>query len=205
MISAALEISIKCPKCDHPVPLDGPVESAHCPSCQQDAAISPEYWKDIFKSILEDMNELKEGEGRNSTIFGEFNTTLLYGRQQPRCGKCKTTFQLPSDLSKEAELVCAKCGEKSLLFPTPEKLRQAGTKAKAFVGAALKGAPPTDAGTASKPVIFLCPQCGGSLHIDGKDRMVNCTFCKADIYLPDDLWLRLHPAKVKGRWYTVFA
>jgi hypothetical protein len=35
-------------------------------------------------------------------------------------------------------------------------------------------------------------------------RLCPCSFCRADVYLPDDLWRRLHPAKVVQRWYITF-
>ena len=38
--------------------------------------------------------------------------------------------------------------------------------------------------------------------IDGEDRIVICEYCETNVYLPDDLWLRLHPAKKKNRWFV---
>jgi len=51
-------------------------------------------------------------------------------------------------------------------------------------------------------IVFTCPQCGGALKIDGSERMPVCQFCNTNVYLPDDLWLRMHPAKMKVRWYV---
>jgi DNA-directed RNA polymerase subunit RPC12/RpoP len=204
MQSAALELSINCPKCDQPVPLEGPLERVNCPHCQRDIEIPHDYWKDILKDVREDLKEFAEGEGRNSTIFGQFHTTLLYGKQQPRCGKCKTNFLLPKDLTVAAELTCPKCSQKSPLAPAPAWLSALDPTTLAFVGALVLDQPAGKEAAISEPVIFLCPKCGGSLSIDGKERLVKCQFCTSQIYLPDDLWLRLHPAKVKERWYAVF-
>jgi len=201
---AALELSIKCPKCDQPVPLAGPLERVNCPHCQRDIEIPRDYWKDILKDVRGDLGELAEGEGRNSTIFGTFNTTLLYGRQRPRCGKCKTNFELPKDLAAPAELVCHKCSEKSPCSPSPAWLQALYPGVLAFVGALVMDQSAGKEIAVSEPIIFLCPKCGGSLSIDGKERLVKCQFCTSQIYLPDDLWLMLHPAKVKERWYAVF-
>lgn len=57
--------------------------------------------------------------------------------------------------------------------------------------------------SSSKPILFTCPSCAGNLEIDGTDRMISCKFCNSQIYLPDDLWFRLHPAKEVERWYMV--
>jgi hypothetical protein len=54
---------------------------------------------------------------------------------------------------------------------------------------------------AAKPVMFSCLSCGGALKVDGKSRTVTCTQCNNDNYLPDALWLRLHPAKVSHAFF----
>jgi hypothetical protein len=33
--------------------------------------------------------------------------------------------------------------------------------------------------------------------------MVKCSFCDASVYLPDDLWFELHPARTVDRWYII--
>ncbi len=58
--------------------------------------------------------------------------------------------------------------------------------------------------TVSEPVAFSCPQCAGSLMIDGNERLIQCEYCETRVYLPDDLWLQLHPAKKKTRWFIGF-
>ena len=57
---------------------------------------------------------------------------------------------------------------------------------------------------AAHPVLFTCPSCAGNLEIDGSSRMIKCKYCSSEIYLPDDLWFRLHPVKEVERWYAVF-
>ncbi|MBY9000668.1 MAG: hypothetical protein KGD64_07125 [Candidatus Heimdallarchaeota archaeon] len=64
----------------------------------------------------------------------------------------------------------------------------------------LKGSEPAISGG----IALTCPKCAGALIIDGKDRLVPCKYCGVNVYLPDDLWLRLHPVEVKSRWYLVY-
>ena len=45
----------------------------------------------------------------------------------------------------------------------------------------------------TKPVLFSCLQCGAALRIDGTTRAVTCEFCSASNYLPDGVWMLLHP------------
>jgi hypothetical protein len=58
---------------------------------------------------------------------------------------------------------------------------------------------------AARPVLMQCPGCGGPLAIThDSPRTTRCQHCKADVYLPDDLWRRLHPAKTVREWYVRF-
>jgi WD40 repeat protein len=56
---------------------------------------------------------------------------------------------------------------------------------------------------AVKPILFSCPSCAGNLEVDGSDRVIKCKYCNSEIYLPDDLWFRMHPVEVVERWYIV--
>ncbi len=201
-----IECGVKCPKCDNPVPLNGPWETAHCDHCQADFDIPHDYWTDIFKDILEEIKtgELKAGEGRNSTIWGTFNTTLMYGNQIPYCLGCGTDFTDDALTPNAGTLKCAKCGETSVVSPSPEWLKEEFPSAKLFVNATLRTGDEPETEGVSGPVAFTCLKCGGALVVDGEDRLVPCQFCNVKVYLPDDLWLRLHPAKSKTRWFVVF-
>jgi hypothetical protein len=199
-----IECGVKCPKCDNPVPLNGPWESAHCDHCQADFDVPRDYWTDIFKDILGEIKEgeLGEGEGRNSTIWGTFNTTLMYGNQIPYCLGCGTDFPEASLKPDAGTLACAKCGETVETALPPAWLAE--FRPRLLVGASVSGADEPQPEGVPGPVAFTCPKCGGALVVDGSDRLVPCQFCDVKVYLPDDLWLRLHPAKSKSRWFVVF-
>ncbi len=200
-----IECSINCPKCDSPVMLNGPLEKAHCERCQSDTDVPHEYWKDILENILEEVkNELKEGEGSNSNIFGMFKTTLLYGRLKPRCEECKTYFEVNEGLSEAYVHKCSECGCSIEISPCPSWLKKIHPAIKLLVNADLKSSSGKEPPAISGPIVFSCPKCGGALTIDGMDRLVPCEYCGVNVYLPDDLWLRLHPAKTKERWFIGF-
>ena len=206
MIYAMVECAISCPKCDGPVPLNGPWEAAHCDRCQTDTPVPHDFWKGVFDDILEEIRsgELKEGEGRNSTQFGMFRTTLLYGCLKARCEKCKTGIEVDENLAAPYVHACPGCGLKTDVAPSPPWLRQVVPPARVLVAAQMLSGGDVGKSAAIGPVIFTCPQCGGALKVDGSDRLIPCTFCGASVYLPDDLWLRLHPAKTKARWFVGF-
>ncbi len=204
MISSSIECSISCPKCDSSIILNGPLEEAHCNACQNNFEISHDFWQGIFSSILNDlMTDLENGYGRNSTIFGEFNTRLRYFYTQPYCAKCKVKLTIPNDIKKKGKITCSSCNEEKTIAPVPSWLKKELPAAKLFVNAIItdEDVPKTDL---SEGVALTCPRCGGSLIIDGKERIVPCEYCSIHVYLPDDLWLRLHPVLVKAEWFIVF-
>jgi len=55
------------------------------------------------------------------------------------------------------------------------------------------------------PVVMSCPKCSASLELDEKSkRLTTCGDCGTDVYLPDELWRRLHPVTRTGRWYLEY-
>jgi ribosomal protein S27E len=58
---------------------------------------------------------------------------------------------------------------------------------------------------ATRPVSFACPDCGANLKIAADaPRILACSFCKADLFLPDPLWRALHPVKKRVPWVVAF-
>jgi hypothetical protein len=52
---------------------------------------------------------------------------------------------------------------------------------------------------------MACPQCNGGLTITPETpRTMTCAFCGVQVFLPDGLWLRLHPARKMRRWTLSF-
>lgn len=204
MIFSVLQLRIDCPECGNPTPLNGPLEVGHCDSCQADINIPHDYWKMIIETILEDLHELQEHEGHNSTIMSSFNTNVLYGRLTPCCPKCKTTYPIYETLDRDYTLSCSKCQTQTIIMPAPGWLRKMFPNAQVLYNAVIveKALAPTIGD--ARPVVFSCPQCGGALKVDGQDRILTCQYCNVDVYLPDDLWLRLHPVKRMLKWFIGF-
>jgi len=209
--------------------LNGPLLKVHCNSCQAEIDLSEDLWGSIVSSVLEDFSEFAEGEGRNSTIFtGGFQLELLYGRLKACCPKCKTDFPEPL---VAPETKCPKCDYRATVADAPDwflkeakkQLREMAESASdddddekkepvaapeissiIVVDAELPGMETEADVVLSEPIVFSCPKCGGALDIDGKERVVPCKYCASKVYLPDDLWLRIHPAKTVKRWFAVF-
>ncbi|UCH79143.1 MAG: hypothetical protein JSU81_04125, partial [Candidatus Coatesbacteria bacterium] len=106
---------------------------------------------------------------------------------------------------------CPRCEATTPVTPPPAWLAEAITPPRWLLNAEIqeeKAEPPPEEGeaveAAAAPVAFTCPQCAGSLLVDGRDRMIRCTYCGVNVFLPDELWFRLHPARKKRRWFVVY-
>lgn len=181
-----------------------------CPACNKNNYFSDEDWQNLLDDAVKEGPGLNDGEGQPSTIMrGAYTYQLMYGKQQPRCGKCKTKIDVNKleDYSAKSNYSCLKCSNEIFIRKTNDILQKEFSGIKFLVGEdddmlkvnPVKGKLPSSA----KPVLFTCPSCAGNLEIDGTDRMVSCKYCDSQIYLPDDLWLRLHPVKEVSRWYMV--
>lgn len=204
MLYGIIECGIKCPKCDNPIPLNGPIEVAHCDQCLSNTDVPNEFWTDILGDLFDELRKgAVEGEGNQSTIFGTFNTSLLTGRLDPRCHECKTHFDVDETASEPYKHTCEKCGNVIDVRPGPDWLNEAFPPGTILIAADMREGGEEQV-PASEPIAFTCPQCGGALIVDGTERVLPCGFCGIKVYLPDDLWRRMHPVKKKERWWVGF-
>jgi hypothetical protein len=207
-----IELKTECKFCGSPMPINALVEDIMCHSCQKIQNFPYEYWrKTILDSAVTEGFKLNDNEGQPQTsMTGEFTFHITYGKQHPRCAKCKTYLDESklNDFAKAEKTVCTKCKNEISVRVTPEYLKNIFPGMVYLVGEdsdLLAGGKSTvQTPQSTKPVIFTCPSCAGALEIDGKERLITCKFCNSEIYLPDDLWFRIHPVKTINRWYMVY-
>jgi len=104
------EFSIQCPRCDMPLHLDGPLEKAHCNSCQSDIDVPRSYWIETLANSCRKMQETDPGMGTSSMLIGTFHGDLTLARFDPYCDNCRTSFEDPWVLPHGTIYTCKKCG-----------------------------------------------------------------------------------------------
>lgn len=213
MLGVALELRGQCDGCGQPLPINGCVDHIVCSGCQRGHALGAETWKMLLEDEVSSVDELEMNEGRHRSVMsGSGGYHLMVGHQHPRCGRCKTT--IPDEAASDAFLDrgwvgCVGCGEKMSLRRAPPAVAALGAFAlvgedpKLVASGLASGQAPmvTATATASGPVVLFCPSCNGPLQVDGASRMVSCQYCSTGVYLPDDVWHRLHPVATVSRWY----
>lgn len=203
--SIALEISTACSRCQAPLPLNGASESVLCDKCQTPNATSVDLWSSILGDALGEAVAMEPDTAHTSTIMtGGQTLKVLAGKQDARC-KCKAPFD-PAAFERGAaagKLFCTSCGAASAVRRAPEWMKQIHAATTYLVGETLAAS--RAKAVAPSELRFHCYHCGAPLPIDGSSRSVSCDHCRAAVMVPDDIWLRLHPARTVDRWYAVLA
>ena len=210
---ATYQIRTTCGRCGQPMPLNGPLQEVVCGACNNKSEFPPERWQSLLEDFVEERKDFGWADSRSSTMMtGGGTFELTYGRQMPHCPECHKVlpaFDIP--IGANEELTCRKCEAKVSTFPAPDWLREVLPTARQIYGAerepdaAPAGAVEAEGGEATRPVVMQCPQCGSALRITAEsERLVPCEYCDVDVYLPEDVWRRLHPVKTSDRWMIRF-
>jgi hypothetical protein len=201
-----------CRHCGHPVPLNVPVEAIHCTYCQNDARVPEAMWRATLRELDEHHDALASGAAVSRTQdFDGLIVHFSYRRTKPCCEKCGADYPADRiDDGQRRDLFCVTCGDAASTWPAPAWLTRLVPNATQVLSTepgmgAPPGGRPIEVPDAPRPVVMQCPSCGGPLRVTAESpRTVRCEHCASDVYLPDDLWRRLHPAKTVREWYVRF-
>jgi len=198
-----------CCNCGNPLFLNAFSNNITCEHCQQINNIPSKLWKAIVVDSMNDAVKYQEGQKRSQKMFsGGHEVSITFGKRKSRCSKCQT--MIPDnvyDSFEGGDYKCTKCGNAISIRKPDNFIKQIVPSALYIVaedtGQIKTGIHGIEKPEAVKPVIFNCPACAANLEIDGTKRTIKCTYCDASVYLPDDLWFELHPARTVDRWYII--
>lgn len=214
MIGIVIEASTACAKCGEQAAINAMVPRLLCIRCGAVIELSADDWNALIGDALKEAPRMEEGEGRHSTIFADSHEfKVLYGRQEPQFRDTKKPIDMAEAIAKAGDgciedretkarrsvrVVPPEYGAKfpgvtHLLCEDFDQLPGASGGFSDFHFPKSEGLQP-----------FACPQCGGTLQLDGTERSVRCSHCGTSSHVPDELWLKLHPAKLVSRWYLWF-
>ncbi len=206
MTAYTIRISLDCPHCRGGIPVNGFTHEVLCSSCLKAVELPQEWWDSHLDiETIEDALTHEPGYGNSSSSLGGMNEKIDTGNRPPRCQDCKAEF--PDDLLKKS---VADGGFACLGCQRHIRVRKATPLALSLIMEAdlLVHEGPTgenlgsNGNAAIEPVLFGCLACGGALPVDGSTRTPKCTHCGSANYLPDALWLRLHPAPTSQAFFV---
>ena len=193
-----------CSECGESLILDGPVQKTHCIACDSTLEIPASNWKRLFEACAGD--KLRQGKTESTVLglAGPFPFFFVWGPVAPTCSACDK--ELPTgDLAPgtDGEIACS-CGHATPTFAPPSWLRPHAPRVVQLVNATREGQlSKIEVTREDRPVTFGCPDCGAHLKITMESpRILGCQYCKADLFLPDQLWRALHPVRKRAAWYV---
>jgi len=200
------EAIVECPKCSSGVPINGAAESLSCSNCQHVVAMPLRAWVEVFGYLAGHAVDMPEGEITTSThqVSGRTYKTR-FGHVPPRCTLCEQN--LASDVlvaaAEVGTLVCPVCEGELSVRTTPEWMREVHPLASLLVGETLPATKVAPDG--GEPLQLHCVSCGAVLEVDGSARTVPCGYCEESTYIPDAIWVRIHPASTREPWLLCLA
>lgn len=183
-------VEFDCPSCSQPVFLNGPLMKTRCSYCLRWTELNTEWWKKVMQSGL--------GIERHLTFHDLIIERTDHNPECMKCGGQLSADDIAGDY--DGDISCPQCGNKNSVFRLPESFRWIPNGELVICGERQGEAEKAAAGM--KPVAISCIKCGAPLTVtDETPRNATCTYCNTVQYLPDGLWLSLHPVKTKHPWY----
>lgn len=227
-VAARVRVTLDCPECASPVPVNGIVDEVLCGACQSVFDLEKTVgWSRILAytagepcaehSILVNSRPMLAMEYflafglAGGALHRRWQSVMLeVDGTPPTCPACKHALDV-SSLGREAAAegsevgaFCPGCGGKlAIRAPRDAELSYTHTECVAIVGetAPRTGLREPEAG---EKVLFSCLGCGAPSGVDATTpRIMRCAFCSATSYLPDALWLRLHPTQRKKAFHLI--
>lgn len=219
-LAARVRVTLECPECGAPTPVNGIVPRVICGACQSvidvERAIG---WANVFtytagepcpehlvrsSSVPRPALAYFLALGPGAELRRKWRGVLVEIDSEPlACPKCREKLDVAAlghEAVTEGERVdafCPACGSAvPIRAPSPDEKSWAHDQ---IVAVACETAPRGDlTEPKGETILFSCLGCGGATGCDATTpRVVRCSFCHATSFLPDALWLRLHPAQKK--------
>lgn len=229
VVWARLRITIECVECANPIPVNGITPSVLCHACNAVVALEGQLGWDVLTTYQSGEGCLEHGlimsseprkaidyylalpDGAQRCLNRRYRGILLeVDDLPPRCAECRAPIEFAAltetvfrDQAPHA--FCSSCGHRVPVRHAGDLERAMHSSVIAVVG---ESAPTGDLQEPDKgkgeAVLFACMGCGAPLKVDASaPRISTCEYCEATNYLPDALWLRLHPAQRKRPFHML--
>ena len=122
MIGICIKAGFTCPDCDSYIPMNALVESLRCRACGTDHDLTIDHWKTVLDDAIKEAPHSEEGEGSSSTVFGNFNYRIEYGRLKPRYSGTKDDIPIEDILEHvdDGYVLHPETGEKTFIRKLPD-------------------------------------------------------------------------------------
>jgi hypothetical protein len=213
MIGLCFEAETTCGTCGNPLPINALTGTIVCSHCLKETIFTVKEWKKLTGSLFKEGPTYQENEGTPSTMIGARTYKILYGRQNPKFLDTKKYMDMDAAIKSAGSgmIINPETNVAYSIRPVPEEFKELCPNVKFLLCEDFTQLPnysgPSEVLNQSAKgglIPFICPSCGGTMQINGKERTFKCQFCSTESYIPDDVWQKMHPVKTKQRFYFWF-
>lgn len=210
---AGFTLRTECTSCGMPLPLDRPARTVECGQCHSKVNLPAEVWRFAFERFEGYSRPAAGGVDTVTETVAGFRLHLQVARVGPHCEKCGSALPVAAALvNGGGDFRCTSCGDAASVWDAPGWLSSLVPTCRYLIstdpgGGSTPEGVALDAAVAEAiaPVAMPCPQCSASLRITTEhERVVPCQYCRTDVFLPDEVWRRLHPVKTVQWFYAAF-
>ncbi|MGO8996595.1 MAG: hypothetical protein ACLQVI_25050 [Polyangiaceae bacterium] len=207
IVSAMLKAGLDCPECKLAVPINAIAPAMRCTHCSSNVSLN---WSKLLDLGNPKVNALDRAialdVGKSDTsAFASIHLEVT--RADPTCRACQAVLSgdtLVARARDGGESRCLGCGAAIPLRASPPELVAAYPAARALVYEDVaSGESAVRPEQSQGALVFACMSCGAGLKLDGAERTVECQYCRASNYLPDGVWLRLHPPQKSKPFFVL--
>jgi hypothetical protein len=202
-----VRLSVVCEACDQALPINGPVPQVKCTRCMEVTRLDGDRygWPRLLRAAF--AHAVRTARDASEQRVDKPEMRVVSRPRWPACSGCGQDHEarrVKLALMKDQPVRCG-CGVEHALQPVPAAFQAVFPYVRGVFDADVPNDTPGPAAPAkTAPVVMACMACAAALPIDGAHRLVACAYCNASNYLPDDLWLALHPAIKREAWFVVF-
>jgi len=209
------EIQVTCPGCNTSHPVSSLLANVTCENCGKELImdnIIQQAFKNENVDRLKIMNGFLTGTINSRAAAAALGTIsefkMICWSHPANCEECKTRLDesdILDSIANKKPIYCKKCNHPMPVRPADDEIKQFHPKAIGVINDS-KGfdVNPDVAENKSQTIVFGCMTCGAGLKLDEHSkRLMKCSYCDNENYLPDAIWNRLHPYKEPERIYLI--
>lgn len=195
--TSVFKIQIVCPGCKNYHAVSGIVDTDICRNCGKQLNVKGVLIDNMFGFM--DKEKYINGylSGGIEQMGGSGAYKLEYSSMPPYCEECFAV--IPEDtitamLDSGKPYSCAACGHKMPVRKADIALKEFHPKAIGVINDSSGSDVGKDDREKESLLVYKCMTCGAALELnDDTKRTIQCKYCDNENYLPDAVWVKLHP------------
>jgi hypothetical protein len=201
--TSVFKLQVNCPGCNTLHPVSSINEGENCHKCGKfinltefdnnlfGSADRERYMNGFLNGIIEQIGG--SGVGKAGSYKLTYESGFVY---------CEECFEYIGDdaimntLDQKLPVTCPECNHSMPIRSATPYMRGFHSKIVAVVNDPLgyDKNEKDDKESGMRMMVLSCMTCGAGLNLDKNfERNINCNFCGNDNYIPDSIWIKLHP------------